>query len=89
MPQFDKCALVIVDVQKGSDDLSYWSPTGRRNDPARDGNARTPELTGQPYFLVTKQPHSAFYGETRPERLTPGPRDDGLRRLRNPGEPPL
>jgi hypothetical protein len=33
MPQFDKCALVIVDVQKGFDDLSYWSTTGRRNDP--------------------------------------------------------
>jgi hypothetical protein len=101
MPQFDRCALVIVDVQKGFDDLSYWSTTGRRNDPSRardaagsplepdqDGNARTPELTGQPYFLVTKQPNSAFYGETRPAHLTPGPRDDGLRQPRNPGEPP-
>lgn len=39
MPNLDRCALVIVDVQKGFDDLSYWSPTGRRNNPACERNA--------------------------------------------------
>jgi nicotinamidase-related amidase len=65
MPHLDRCALVIVDVQKGFDDLSYRSQTGRRNKPAcerNDGNALKPELTGQP-ALVTKQTNSAFYGE--------------------------
>jgi hypothetical protein len=101
MPQFDRCALVIVDVQKGFDDLSYWSTTGRRNDPSRardaagsplepdqDGNARTPELTGQPYFLVTKQAQLSLLRRNPTRTLTPGPRDDGLRQPRNPGEPP-
>lgn len=65
MPYLDRCALVIVDVQKGFDDLSYRRQTGRRNKPAcerNDGNALKPELTGQP-DLVTKQTNSAFYGE--------------------------
>jgi nicotinamidase-related amidase len=59
MPNLDRCALVIVDVQKGFDDLSYWGPTGRRNNPACERNLRAhlsslvrtdalkPELTGQ------------------------------------------
>jgi nicotinamidase-related amidase len=36
MLQLDKCALAIVDVQKGFDDLSYRSPTCGRNSPARN-----------------------------------------------------
>jgi hypothetical protein len=32
-PDFDRCALVVVDFQSGFDDLHYWSPTGRRNNP--------------------------------------------------------
>ena len=39
MLHLDRCALVILDAQKGFDDLSYWSPTGRRNNPACERNA--------------------------------------------------
>src|SRR6476646_4507578 len=31
-------ALIVVDVQQGFDDLSHWSPTGRRNNPACERN---------------------------------------------------
>jgi nicotinamidase-related amidase len=31
-------ALVIVDVQVAFDDLDYWSPTGRRDNPACEAN---------------------------------------------------
>ena len=32
-------ALVVVDVQRAFDDLEYWSPTGRRNNPGCEANA--------------------------------------------------
>jgi hypothetical protein len=65
MPNLDRCAFVIVDVQKGFDDLSYWSPdtAGSPLEPGQDGNAFKPELTGQPDLLVAKGTNSAFYGE--------------------------
>ena len=31
-------ALVVVDLQRGFDDLAYWSPTGRRNNPVCEAN---------------------------------------------------
>ena len=34
-------ALVVVDVQRGFDDLSYWSPTGRRDNPDCEANVET------------------------------------------------
>lgn len=56
MPNLDRCALVIVDVQKGFDDLSYWSPTGRRNNPACERNAAALveewRAKGRPVILV-------------------------------------
>jgi nicotinamidase-related amidase len=33
-----RTALVVVDVQQGFDDLDYWSPTGRRDNPACEAN---------------------------------------------------
>jgi nicotinamidase-related amidase len=34
----DDCALVVVDLQRGFDDLHYWSPTGLRNNPDCETN---------------------------------------------------
>lgn len=34
----DSGALVVVDLQRGFDDLGYWSPTGRRNNPVCEAN---------------------------------------------------
>lgn len=34
----DKSALVVVDLQRGFEDLDYWSPTGRRNNPQCESN---------------------------------------------------
>jgi nicotinamidase-related amidase len=34
----DRMALVVVDVQQAFDDLAAWSPTGRRDNPACEGN---------------------------------------------------
>lgn len=31
-------ALVVVDVQRAFDDLAYWSPTGRRDNPGCEAN---------------------------------------------------
>src|SRR4051794_22840341 len=31
-------ALIVVDVQQGFDDVAYWSPTARRNNPACEEN---------------------------------------------------
>ena len=33
-----RTALVVVDVQQGFDELAYWSPTGRRDNPACEAN---------------------------------------------------
>jgi nicotinamidase-related amidase len=33
-----RTALVVVDVQQGFDELEYWSPTGRRDNPACEAN---------------------------------------------------
>ena len=33
-----RTALVVVDVQQGFDALDHWSPTGRRDNPACEGN---------------------------------------------------
>jgi nicotinamidase-related amidase len=33
-----RTALVVVDVQQGFADLGYWSPTGRRDNPACEAN---------------------------------------------------
>ena len=33
-----RTALVVVDVQHGFDELDYWSPTGRRDNPACEAN---------------------------------------------------
>jgi nicotinamidase-related amidase len=33
-----RTALVVVDVQRAFDDLDYWSPTGRRDNPACEAN---------------------------------------------------
>jgi nicotinamidase-related amidase len=33
-----RTALVVVDVQQGFDELDYWSPTGRRDNPACEAN---------------------------------------------------
>lgn len=38
MPELDETALVVVDLQKGFDDLPRWSPTGKRNNPGCEGN---------------------------------------------------
>jgi nicotinamidase-related amidase len=34
----DHTALIVVDVQTAFDDLAYWSPTGRRNNPDCEHN---------------------------------------------------
>jgi nicotinamidase-related amidase len=34
----DHTALLVVDVQTAFDDLAYWSPTGRRNNPGCERN---------------------------------------------------
>lgn len=34
----DSGALVVIDLQRGFDDLGYWSPTGRRNNPVCEAN---------------------------------------------------
>jgi nicotinamidase-related amidase len=34
----DTTALVVVDLQQAFDDHAYWSPTGRRNNPACEAN---------------------------------------------------
>jgi nicotinamidase-related amidase len=31
-------ALIVIDVQRAFDDLEYWSPTGRRNNPDCEAN---------------------------------------------------
>ena len=36
--QLANAALVVVDVQVAFDDLHYWSPTGRRNNPDCEAN---------------------------------------------------
>jgi nicotinamidase-related amidase len=36
--ELDHTALVVVDVQTAFDDLAYWSPTGRRNNPDCERN---------------------------------------------------
>jgi nicotinamidase-related amidase len=33
-----RTALVVVDVQRAFDDVDYWSPTGRRDNPACEAN---------------------------------------------------
>jgi nicotinamidase-related amidase len=38
MPELDRLALVVVDFQLAFDDLDYWSPTGRRDNPACEAN---------------------------------------------------
>ncbi len=34
----DSSALVVVDLQRGFEDLRHWSPTGRRNNPRCEAN---------------------------------------------------
>lgn len=34
-------ALVVIDVQRGFDDLAYWSPTARRDNPDCEANVAT------------------------------------------------
>ena len=43
IPQFaEKTGLLLIDVQDGVDDLQHWGgPTGRRNNPAAEGNIKT------------------------------------------------
>jgi hypothetical protein len=31
-------ALIVVDVQRAFDDVRYWSPTARRNNPGCEAN---------------------------------------------------
>jgi hypothetical protein len=47
MLQLDKCALAIVDVQKGFDDLSYRSPTLRAQQPCPPGQRLRARGTGR------------------------------------------
>lgn len=38
MPALEQTALVVVDVQQAFDDLAYWAPTARRDNPACEAN---------------------------------------------------
>ncbi len=51
LPDLDRFALVIVDVQRGFDDAGYWGPRNKAI------------VTGEPDLLVTKHVNSAFHGQ--------------------------
>lgn len=38
MPDLDRTALVVVDLQRAFDEVAHWSPTGRRDNPACEAN---------------------------------------------------
>jgi nicotinamidase-related amidase len=71
-------ALVVVDVQTAFDDLAYWSPTGRRNNPGCERNIAALigawRATGRPLVYVrhdSDEPESPL----RPDRAGNALRD--------------
>lgn len=41
MTDLERTALLVIDVQRGFDDLDHWSPTGRRDNPDSERNVST------------------------------------------------
>ena len=84
--ELDNTALVVVDLQRGFDDLDYWSPTGRRNNPDCEANvaALVDEWRGRGRPVVFVRHDS----DTAGSPLQPGQPGNALREELG-GEPDL